>query len=61
MGSEDFAYYQEVIPGVMFMLGCEQESITTGSLHESILNFNEEALRYGIEIFVEIANQICGK
>lgn len=61
MGSEDFAYYQEVIPGVMFMLGCEQENITTGSLHESILNFNEEALQYGIEIFVEIANQICGK
>ena len=43
------------------MLGCEQENTTTGSLHESILNFNEEALRYGIEIFVEIANQICGK
>ena len=61
MGSEDFAYYQEVVPGVMFMLGCEQEGIPTGSLHESVLNFNEEALDYGIEIFVEIAVQMCGK
>lgn len=61
MGSEDFAYYQEEIPGVMFMLGCAQEGTETGALHESILNFNEDALEVGVKIFVEIAHRICGK
>lgn len=61
MGSEDFAYYQEVIPGVMFMLGCEQENITTGSLHESILNFMKRHFNTELKFLIEIANQICGK
>lgn len=60
MGSEDFAYYQEEVPGVMFMLGCGQKDIDTGSLHSSILNINEESLCYGIRIFTSIAAKICG-
>lgn len=60
MGSEDFAYYQEEIPGVMFMLGCAQEDCVTGTLHSSILNINEAALPNGINIFVNVAMSVCG-
>ena len=59
LGSEDFSYYQEVIPGVMFMLGCAQPDIETGSLHSSILNINEESLEYGVRIFTGIAEKMC--
>ena len=55
LGSEDFAYYQEEIPGAMFMLGCKNEDCETGSLHSSVLNIDEEALMYGIKIYTNIA------
>ena len=61
LGSEDFAYYQEEIPGVMFMLGCAQEGQETGTLHSPILNINEDALLYGVEIFAAVAMSMCGK
>lgn len=60
LGSEDFAYYQEVIPGVMVMLGCEQTNCMTGSLHSGELNLNEDALVFGADMFCEIADKICG-
>lgn len=60
MGSEDFAYFQEEIPGAMFMLGCAQEGCLTGALHSSELNINENALPNGIKIFVNIALSLCG-
>lgn len=61
LGSEDFAYYQEEVPGVMFMLGCAQEGTETGSLHSPILNINEDSFLHGVEIFAEIAAMICGR
>lgn len=61
MGSEDFAYYQEEIPGVIFMLGCAQENGVTGTLHSSELNINEDALKWGAAVFVKIADAICKK
>ena len=61
LGSEDFAYYQQAVPGVMFMLGCAQEESETGSLHSPILNINEDALLYGVEIFAATAMAMCGK
>lgn len=61
LGSEDFAYYQEEVPGVMFMLGCAQEETETGSLHSPILNINEDSFLHGVEIFAEIAAMMCGR
>ena len=61
LGSEDFAYYQEEIPGVIFMLGCRQEDIETGSLHSAILNIDEDSFQYGVRIFGNIALDVCGK
>ena len=60
MGSEDFAYYQEEIPGVMFMLGCAQTDMPTGSLHSPELNINEDALINGVKVFCGIAAKLCG-
>lgn len=60
LGSEDFAYYQEEIPGVIFMLGCRQQNSETGSLHSAVLNINEDSLEYGVSIFSNIAVDICG-
>lgn len=60
LGSEDFAYYQEEIPGVMFMLGCKNSFYETGSLHSSILNIDENSLEYGIKVFANLALDICG-
>ena len=61
LGSEDFAYYQEELPGVIFMLGCRQEDVETGSLHSAILNIDEGSFRYGMRIFTNIALDVCGK
>ena len=61
LGSEDFAYYQEEIPGVMFMLGCAQKEMATGTLHSGEMNFNEEALAWGIKLFTAIAEKMCGE
>ena len=60
LGSEDFAYFQEEIPGVIFMLGCKRDDIETGSLHSAILNIDEDSLQYGVRIFGNIAMDICG-
>ena len=61
MGSEDFAYYQEEIPGSIFMLGCAQDDIPTGTLHDATLNINEDSISVGIEMFVNLALSLCGK
>lgn len=60
LGSEDFAYYQEEIPGVMFMLGCGNPDCETSPLHSSTLNINEDSFDYGIKIFTNIALEMCG-
>lgn len=61
LGSEDFSNYQEVIPGVIFMLGVGMEGEDRGSLHTPTLNPHEDALGWGIKIFANTAFKICGK
>ncbi len=61
MGSEDFSYYQEKIPGAMFMLGCGVPGEDRGALHTSTLDIDEDALLNGIKIFSQIAaEQLSG-
>lgn len=60
LGSEDFAYYQEEIPGVMFMLGCGNDDIKNSSLHSSTFMLDEESLIYGVKIFANIVMEKCG-
>ena len=60
LGSEDFAYYQEEIPGVMFMLGCGNENIANSALHSSTFIMEEDSLIHGVRIFGNIALKKCG-
>lgn len=53
MASEDFSYYQKVIPGCFFMLGAADET-HTAFLHTTKFDFNDKAIPYGIEMFIRI-------
>ncbi|SCJ98864.1 N-acetyldiaminopimelate deacetylase [uncultured Clostridium sp.] len=56
MLAEDFAYYQESVPSLFFMLGVKNEELGyIHQLHSSKFNFNEEVLVEGIELY----NRIC--
>lgn len=50
MGSEDFAYYLEKVPGVLIRLGTHNESEESRlSLHNSGLIFDEKSVNTGIQ------------
>ncbi|KAK6264180.1 Peptidase M20 - like 10 [Theobroma cacao] len=56
MGSEDFAFYQEAIPGYFFMLGMRDD---TGpqlkSVHSPYFMINEDVLPYGAALHASLA------
>ena len=52
MGSEDFSYFLTKAPGAMIKLGNGEDS---PALHNSSFNASDEAMRYGIRYFVELA------
>ncbi|CAK8560282.1 unnamed protein product [Lathyrus sativus] len=58
MGSEDFSFYQEVIPGYFFMLGVKSASHKRfGSfLHSPYLEINEDGLPYGAALHASLAS-----
>ena len=60
MGSEDFSYFQEEIPGAIFMLGCGAPGEDRGALHTPTLNIHDGALIHGIKVFAGIASLYCG-
>ena len=54
MGSEDFAFYTQKLPGAMFRLGVRAKNDAEPyPLHHPRLNVDESALPVGIAIFVE--------
>lgn len=56
MGSEDFSFYQEVIPGYFFFLGMKNE--TNGkpaSVHSPYFKLNEDALPFGAALHASLA------
>ncbi|KAG4399257.1 hypothetical protein AAZX31_08G195100 [Glycine max] len=55
MGSEDFAFYQEVIPGYYFMLGVKSSPEPNQSLHSPYLKINENGLPYGASLHASLA------
>lgn len=57
MGSEDFAFMLQKIPGVYVWLGAGKGA----NLHNPAYNFNDEVLTTGAQYFVEIVNQELGK
>lgn len=58
MLAEDFSYFQKEVPGVFFFLGCgNDEEYYCQPLHSDRFNFNERALGYGIQAYVNIIKQ----
>ncbi|CAL5195574.1 unnamed protein product [Lathyrus oleraceus] len=58
MGSEDFSFYQEAIPGYFFMLGVKSVSHKRfeSSLHSPYLEINEDGLPYGAALHASLAS-----
>ena len=57
MGSEDFSYFLREKPGCYFVLGAGE---TGGPLHSPTYNFNDDALKYGIGLWVQLVQDILG-
>ncbi|XP_052181438.1 IAA-amino acid hydrolase ILR1-like 4 isoform X1 [Diospyros lotus] len=56
MGSEDFSFYQEMIPGYFFFLGTKDEtSGKPASVHSPYFKINEDALPYGAALDASLA------
>ena len=56
MGSEDFAFMLQKVPGVYIKIGAGKGT----NVHNPSYNFNDEILTTGVEYFVEIVNQELG-
>lgn len=56
MGSEDFSFFAEVIPGYFFFLGMKNETQGRfGSEHSPYFRVNEDALPYGAALHASLA------
>jgi amidohydrolase len=56
MGGEDFSFYGEAVPACFFFLGLLPPGETEmPALHNARFNFNDEAIRTGIEVFCSLA------
>jgi hippurate hydrolase len=56
MASEDFAFYQEKVPGMFTMLGTRnEEKGYIHPLHSCYFNFKDEVLIRGVELYITIA------
>jgi amidohydrolase len=56
MGAEDFAYYAQQVPAAMFRLGMLPPDMDAWpALHTPWMDFNDDILPTGIELFSEIA------
>lgn len=55
MGGEDFAFYQEHVPGAMIRLGCASPSAGSAPLHSPSFDLDERALSIGAKILARAA------
>lgn len=61
LGSEDFSYFQEEVPGVMFALGCGGQEGAGGGLHAADFTPDEGCIPVGMACQTAIALRLCGK
>ena len=55
MGSEDFSFYLDKVPGAMLRLGCRAASSSGSPLHTPTFDIDEEALRIGARTLARAA------
>ena len=60
LGSEDFSYFQEQVPGVMFVLGCGGPEGAGGGLHAADFAPDEGCIPVGMACQTAIALALCG-
>ncbi|XP_058780586.1 IAA-amino acid hydrolase ILR1-like 4 [Vicia villosa] len=61
-GSEDFAFYQEALPGYFFLLGMEDVSAERlPGVHSPYYKVNEDALPYGAALHASLAAKYLDK
>lgn len=61
LGSEDFSYFQEEVPGVMFALGCGNQEGVGGGLHAADFAPDESCIPVGMACHAAIALSLCGE
>lgn len=57
MLSEDFAFYQKVVPGIFFYVGTQNKTMNSG-LHTPTFQFQEKVLLKAIDLYVQIATSL---
>jgi len=55
MGAEDFSFYLQRVPGAIFRLGVDSLGSSHAYLHSSRFNFNDDAIRTGLQMMTSIA------
>ncbi len=55
MGGEDFAYYSQVVPSGFFVIGLSTKEKKVAGLHRSTFDFNDDAIRVGVDAFCRLA------
>ncbi|KAK6125131.1 hypothetical protein DH2020_041144 [Rehmannia glutinosa] len=56
MGSEDFSFYQEIVPGYFFLLGMKDDAIKQpATVHSPYFRINEDALPIGAALHASLA------
>lgn len=61
LGSEDFSYVTQAMPGAMFFLGCKKPNDKQRDLHTSDFDIDESCLPYGVGILAETAIRYLSK
>jgi amidohydrolase len=51
MGSEDFSFYLEHVPGAMFRLGVAGDQVGHAPLHTSVFDIDERAISVACKLF----------
>ena len=51
MGSEDFSYYLEHVPGAMFRLGVAGQQVGSAPLHTATFDIDEHAIAHAAKLF----------
>lgn len=55
LGSEDFAFFLQKIPGAIFLVGANLKN-KNYPLHHSKFNFDEKALLTGLKVFLYLVD-----
>ncbi|MDC3416931.1 M20 metallopeptidase family protein [Aquibacillus salsiterrae] len=58
MGGEDFGHITKQVKGAMFFLGCASNGDTSGSLHTSTFQINEDALPIGVSLLTASTHRL---